>query len=183
MSELSDKVVILEMKEKRRIQEKEQRQKELKAIEEKKRQAKEQKEYEKDLFLACKLDLQAEFEAKIDEFGFDKKFELYNIILRNELINKTGETTPSKNYLDTNYNRFLNETLKKYELNEKYKEEKQKEELAQELEEMAPIYEQKRKQQEKVNICINIFKISCKILKWFFIILFGGIFFVFKISF
>jgi hypothetical protein len=159
----------MEIKEKNKQKEQEKIKKKLKEIEEKKTQAKEQKEYEKDLLIACKNELASEFDKKIEEFGFDKKYELFSIMLRKELINKIAKKATERDYLENNYEKILNSTIKKYELNEKYKEEKAKEDLREYNEKMQPILEEeKRKEEKKEKTLFILFKIW-GVIKWIFV--------------
>lgn len=171
--------------------------KELEKIEKKKQQEKDLKQYEKDILTACKKELRYKFNAGFEEKGLNAKFDFYNIETRNKLIKEIATTEFEGDCLEDNYNKILNETIKKYELNQKYLEEqqriedeKQRQEAEQYIEEMAPIWEkQKRKENIKQylkNAGINILKFVAELVQHPFVILFiiiiiYGIYFLYNV--
>lgn len=181
MSVLSERFYIMEQKQRRQEREQEQRKKEIKAIQQKKAQEKEFKEYEKGLFLACKKELKQKFEEEFRLQGLKAKYHFYKIENRDALIKSIAKSELEGDYLETNYNKFLNETIKKYELHKQYQDERNKE-LAQEyVEEMTPVWEKERKKQETKNILFGILQMFWVVIKWGFIIIFGGIFLLLKL--
>lgn len=156
MSVLSERFYIMEQKQRRQEREQEQRKKEIKAIQQKKAQEKEFKEYEKGLFLACKKELKQKFEEEFRLQGVKAKYHFYKIENRDILIKSIAKSELEGDYLETNYNKFLNETIKKYELHKEYQDERNKEFAEEYVEKMRPTWEKERKQQERKNVANNI---------------------------
>lgn len=181
MSLLSERFYIMEQKQRRQEREQEQRKKEIKAIQQKKAQEKEFKEYEKGLFLACKKELKQKFEEEFRLQGVKAKYHFYKIENRDILIKSIAKSELEGDYLETNYNKFLNETIKKYELHKEYQEERNREIAQEYVEEMRPIWEKERKKRERKNTLFAIVQIIWFVIKWIFIIIFGGIFLLLKL--
>ena len=171
MSVLSERVYLMEQKQRRQEREQEQREKEIKAIQQKKAQEKEFKEYEKGLFLACKKELKHKFEEEFKLQGLKAKYYFYKIENRDALIKSIAKSELEGDYLETNYNKFLNETIKKYELHKEYQDERNKEIAQEYVEKMTPIWEEERKKQEIKNISNNILFSVFKIFEHPFILL------------
>ena len=133
-------------------------------IEQKKQREKNLKQYEKGMLTACKKDLRCKFDEGFEEKGINAKFDFFNIETRNKLIQEIAKTEFEGDCLEDNYNKILNETIKKYELNQKYLEEqqriedeKQRQEAEQFMEEMAPIWEEQRRKEEQRQKIKNVF--------------------------
>lgn len=171
MSELSERFYIMEQKQKYKEREQEQRKKEIKKIQRKKEQQAEQKQYEKDLLLACKRDLKEKFEEEFRLQGLKAKYHFYKIENRDILIKSIAKSEIEGDYLETNYNKILNEIIKKYELNEQYKTEKEKEIAQEYVEKMQPTWEKEQKKQEVKNVVTNILSVILKIFEHPFIFL------------
>lgn len=180
MSELSEKVYLMEQKQRLKEHEQEERKKEIEKIQQKNAQQAEQKQYEKDLLLACKRELRERFEQDFALQGLKAKYNFYNVITRDTIIKSIAKSELQGDYLEANYNKFLNETIKKYELDEQYKEEKQKEIERQYIEEMTPIWEKEQKKKEQKENGIVLVKFIFTIIKWGFIIVFGALFLLLK---
>lgn len=171
MSELSERFYVMEQKQRYKDREQEQRKKEIRAIQQKKEQEKEFKEYEKGLLLACKKELKNRFEQDFKLQGTKAKFQFYNIETRDIIIKSIAKSELEGDYLESNYNKILNEIIKKYELNEEYRTEKEKEIAQQYVEEMRPTWEAERKKQEIKNVRNNIILSILKIFEHPFILL------------
>lgn len=171
MSVLSERFYIMEQKQRRQEREQEQRKKEIKAIQQKKAQEKEFKEYEKGLFLACKKELKQKFEEEFRLQGVKAKYHFYKIENRDILIKSIAKSELEGDYLETNYNKFLNETIRKYELHKQYQDERNKEIAQEYVEKMTPIWEEERKKQKIKNISNNILFSVFKIFEHPFILL------------
>lgn len=163
MSELSERFYMLEYKQKmeeyrkrEKEKEKEKIQKELKKAQRKKEQEKERKQYEKDLLLSCKMDLKNKFEEEFDLQGLKAKYYFYNLENRNIIINSIGKSNLEYDYLESNYNKILQETIKKYELNEQYNEQRNKEIAQEYAEKMRPTWEKEAKKEKTKNATFNI---------------------------
>lgn len=157
MSNLSDRLYLLEYKERMKEKEMADRQKQIEAIQRKKEQEKEFKEYEKGLLLACKKDLKSKFEEEFELQGIKAKYQFYNVKTRDTLIKSIAKNEIVGDYLETNYNKILNEVVKKYALHKEYQEEQEKEIARQYAEKMAPVWEEERKKQARKNVANNIF--------------------------
>lgn len=181
MSILSDKVYLLEQKQRLKDIEQEKRKKEIEKIQRKKDLQAEKKQYEKDLLLACKNDLKYKFEEEFGLQGLDAQYFFYNIAIRDNLIKQIAKTSLEYDFLDNNYNKILKHTIQKYELHKKYQEKKE-EEIAQEyVEKMLPIWnEEHKKEQQKIAIYAFL-KALIISFKWIFIIVFGFIFLLLKL--
>lgn len=180
MSVLSERFYLMEQKQRLREREQEERKKEIAKIQRKKEQQAEQKQYEKDLILACKRELKERFEEDFRLQGLKAKYNFYNVTNRDTIIKSIAKSEMEGNYLETNYNKILNETIKKYELNEQYKTEKEKEIAKQYVEEMTPIWEKEQRKKEQKENAMTFLKLLWLIIKWVFIIFFGGIFLLLK---
>lgn len=180
MSVLSERVYLMEQKQRLREREQEEHKKEIRTIQQKKEQEKEFKEYEKGLILACKRELKEKFEEEFRLQGLKAKYHFYKIENRDILIKSIAKSEMEGDYLETNYNKILNETIKKYELNEQYKTEKEKEIARQYVEEMTPIWEKEQRKKEQKENAMTFLKLLWLIIKWVFIILFGGIYLLLK---
>jgi hypothetical protein len=181
MSVLSERVYLMEQKQRYKEREQEQRKKEYEKAQRKREQKAERKQYEKDLIFACKKELKQKFEEEFNLQGLKAKYYFYKIENRENLIKSIAKSETEGDYLETNYNKFLNETIKKYELNEEYKREHEKE-LAQEyVEKMRPTWEEERKKKERKENTNAFLKLLWLIIKWIFIILFGGIYLLLKL--
>lgn len=163
MSVLSERFYLMEQKQRNKEREQEQRKKEMKKIQRKKEQQAEQKQYEKDLFLACKRELREKFEEEFRLQGLKAKYHFYKIENRDILIKSIAKSELEGDYLETNYNKILNETIKKYELHKEYQDERNKEIAEEYAEKMRPIWEEEQRRQEiknaRNNILLSIFKI------------------------
>lgn len=180
MSELSERVYIMEHKQRIKDREQEEHKKEIEKIQRKKEQEAERKQYEKDLLLACKRELKDRFEQDFNLQGVKAKYNFYNIATRDTIIKSIAKSEAEGDYLETNYNKILNEVIKKYELNEQYKEEQEKEIAQKYVEEMTPTWEAERKKKERNENIMTFFRVLWLIIKWVFIILFGGIYLLLK---
>lgn len=157
MSTLNERVYIMEHKQKLKEREQEKHKKEIEEIQRKKEQKMEQKQYEKDLLIACKEELEERFEEDFSWKGTRAKYNFYSVSVRNNIIKNIAKSKMECDYLEENYNKILNKMIKKYKLNEKYEEEKEKEEIICAIEK-----EQIEKEQES-----NVFQI----IKWIVIII------------
>lgn len=171
MSVLSERVYLMEQKQRLREREQEEHKKEIRAIQQKKEQEKEFKEYEKGLFLACKKELKQKFEEEFRLQGVKAKYHFYKIENRDILIKSIAKSELEGDYLETNYNKFLNETIKKYELHKEYQDERNKEIAQEYVEKMTPIWEEERKKQKIKNVSNNILFSIFKIFEHPFILL------------
>ena len=153
-------------------------QKEVERLQRQLERAKEEKEnkkqYEKDLKIAVENDLKRCFYNCFEREGLEKG--LINLSLkvtRDEVIQNVGENEFERNYIDNNYEKILNKVKKVYENDQKAKNTI----LAYQLQQQQ-IKEQK--QEIKQQKWINTFNIIGNILKWTCIMLFGGIYLIFK---
>lgn len=145
--------------------------KQLEKEKEKKRQL---KEYEKDKMKAVDEDLRNTFKRSFEKEGFENAY--INLRLRetrDEILKNVPETDEELHYIDRNYEKILNEVKKIYENNKKANEEILKIQFNKQEEINRQQYMQEQKK-------INIFNIIGKILKWTCIVLFGGIYLIFK---
>lgn len=180
MSVLGERVYLMEHKQRLKEREQEEHKKEIEKIQRKKEQEAEKKQYEKDLLLACKKELKQRFEQDFALQGIKAKYNFYSVSTRDNIIKSIAKSEMEGDYLETIYNKILNETIKKYELNEQYKEEKQKEIAQQYIEEMTPIWEKEQRKKEQKENAMTFLKFLWIIIKWVFIIVFGGIFLLLK---
>ena len=157
-------------------------QKEVERLQRKLERAKEEKEnkkqYERDLKIAVENDLKNCFYNCFEREGLEKG--LINLSLkvtRDEIIQNVGESETEKNYIDDNYEKILNKIKKVYINDQKAKNAIIAHQLKQQQEkELQEMQEQEKKSQK----WIIIFNIIGSILKWACIILFGGIYLIFK---
>lgn len=183
MSELSERVYLMEYKQRKKEKEQAERQKEIAKIQRKKEQEAERKQYEKDILTAYKRELKGIFENEFDLQGLKAKYFFYKIENRNGIIKSITTSEKGCDFLETNYNKILNDVIKKYELQEQYNEEEAKEIATAEIEKMRPIWEEETKKEESHKNKITFLKLIWFIIKWIFIILFGGIFLIIKFVF
>ena len=153
-------------------------QKEVERLQRQLERAKEEKEnkkqYEKDLKIAVENDLKRCFYNCFEREGLEKG--LINLSLkvtRDEVIQNVGENEFERNYIDNNYEKILNKVKKVYENDQKAKNTI----LAYQLQQQQ-IKEQE--QEKKGQKRMTAFNIIGNIFKWFFIILFGGIYLIVK---
>lgn len=123
----SERLYIMENKQRIKEQEEQKRLKQIEKIERKKEQEKEQKQYEKDLKLACYHDLKNSFDRVFEKANPQTELEInvllsrfYNIDTRNEYIKTFGKTLIEQDYLDSIYDKTLNEVFTKWKNNLKY---------------------------------------------------------------
>ena len=180
MSELSERVYLMEYKQRAKEREQAERQKEIEKIQRKKEQKAELKQYEKDILTACKRELKEKFEKEFELQGLKAKYFFYKIENRNNIVKSIAETQLQADFLETNYNKVLNEVIKKYELQEEYNEERNREIAAEQIEKLRPQWEEERKKQERHENAITFLKLLWTIIKWILIILFGWIYLLFK---
>jgi len=171
MSELSDRLYLLEYKEKKKNKEMENRKMEEQQKQRKKEKEARRKQYEKDLLLSCKMDLKNIFEQEFEMQGTKAKYHFFNISTRNEIINSMAKSVLEGDFLEANYNKILNEVIKKYELNDQYNEQRNKEIAEEYVERMRPIWEKEQKQQKRKNIINNILLFILNIFAHPFILL------------
>lgn len=160
-------------------------QKEVERLQKKLEQAKQEKEnkkqYEKDLKLAVENDLKNCFYNCFEREGLEKG--LINLSLkttRNEIIQNVGENELERNFIDNNYERILNKIKKIYENDQKAKNTILNYQLQQQQEKELQEKLKQEKSNKKWNTFETIFHIIGSILKWTCIILFGGIYLIFK---
>ena len=156
----------------------EENQKEVEKLQKKLEKAKEEKEnrkqYERDLKIAVENELKRCFCNCFEHEGLEKG--LINLSLkttRNEVIENIGKGEWEKNYIDNNYEKILNKVKKVYENDQKAKNTILTYQLQQQQ-----IKEQEQEKKDKK--WITAFNIIGNILKWTCIILFGGIYLIFK---
>lgn len=219
VQELADNNKQLASEYKRAKRELEKNQKEVEKLEKKlelARQEKEnQKEYERDIKKAIERDFTTELKKYINLNGYKKSLiDLYKIEKRTELINKFATNDLEYDFLDSNYEKIINKTLKIYQNNELSKNKIITQQLKEELEKSGNVeiaqkfgydenkiytieginklnnniktYIEKQEQQKKenkTNIFIAIFRFIGLIIKWFFLILFGGLYFICRVLF
>lgn len=151
-------------------------QRKLENLEEEKKQ---EKEYKKDYFIAVRKDLQSTFKLCFDEEGAKKAYiHLRLKSTRERVILNVGENSIERDWLEDNYEKELEKVRKIYENDEKARMEILAPKL---LEEAKKIQEQKEKEERKENIFYSIIYIIGQIFKWIFLILFGGIYFIFRV--
>lgn len=144
----SERLYVMENKQRIKEQEEQKRLKQIEKIERKKEQEKEQKQYEKDLKLACYHDLKNSFDrvfekclATFPTFDENGKIVLqmqlskfYDVEVRNEYIKTFGKTLIEQDYIDSIYDKTLNEVYKKWEKHFEYKQIEEAQKKAQEQE-------------------------------------------------
>ena len=153
-------------------------QKEVEKLQRQLEKAKEEKEnkkqYERDLKIAVENDLKRCFYNCFENEGLEKGLIHLSLkITRDKIIQNVGENEIERNYIDNNYEKILNKVKKVYENDQKAKSIILSYQLQQQQ-----IEEQE--QEKKSQKWITIFNIIGNIFKWFFIILFGGIYLIFK---
>lgn len=123
-----ERLYVMESKQKAKDREEQERLKEIAKIERKKEQEKEQKQYEKDLKIACYHDLKDSFNRVFEkhlttypEFNENGKMVLqmqlsrfYDVSIRNEYIKTFGKTLVEQDYIDSIYDKTLQEVYKKW---------------------------------------------------------------------
>lgn len=144
----SERLYIMENKQRIKEQEEQKRLKQIEKIERKKEQEKEQKQYEKDLKLACYHDLKGSFDRVFEKClatfpNFDENGKIvlqmqlskfYDVEVRNEYIKALGKTLIEQDYIDSIYDKTLNEVYKKWEKHFEYKQIEEAQKKAQEQE-------------------------------------------------
>lgn len=174
-------VQTMNIREARKEQEQQKQLKEIKKIEEKKEREKEQKQYEKDLTKAVENDLKKCFMRCFENEGLKNGYiNLRLLSTRIEIIQNISENALERHFIDENYEKILLKVKRIYENDQKAKDEYTQIKL---LEEQQKQQEEEKKQQEeqqKKNIFINILYYLVQGIKWLFIILFGGIYLIFK---
>lgn len=117
----SERLYIMESKQKSKEREEQENLKEIAKIERKKEQEKERKQYEKDLKIACYHDVKNSFDRVFEKANLKNELELntlvtqlYNIETRNEYIKMFGETVAQQDYIDKIYDKTLKEVYNKW---------------------------------------------------------------------
>lgn len=150
-----------------------------KQIDKLKDEKQQEKEYKKDYFIAVRKDLQTTFKRCFDKEGATKAYiHLRLKETREDVILHVGENSIERDWLEDNYEKELEKVRKIYENDEKARMEILAPKL---LEEAKKAQEQKEKEERKKNIFHSIFYIIGQIFKWIFLILFGGIYFIFRV--
>lgn len=123
----SERLYIMESKQKAKDREEQERLKEIAKIERKKEQEKEQKQYEKDLKIACYHDFKASVERVFERVNPKDDLSIqvllaqfYKLQNRNDYIKAIAKTVEEQDYLEKNYDKILNEVTKKWENHLKY---------------------------------------------------------------
>lgn len=145
-----------------------------KQLERAKKEKEEKKQYERDLKIAVENDLKRCFYNCFEHEGLEKG--LINLSLkvtRDEVIQNVGENEFERNFIDNNYEKILNKVKKVYENDQKAKNTILTYQVQQQQQE-------KQEREEKERKKIIIFDIIGNIIKWTFLILFGGIYLIFK---
>lgn len=142
----SERLYIMESKQKAKDREEQERLKEIAKIERKKEQEKEQKQYEKDLKIACYHDLKNSFDRVFERClatfpNFDEKGRIvlqmqlsrfYDVEIRRDYIRTFGKTVEEQDYIEKIYDKTLNEVYKKWEKHFEYKQIEEAQKKAQE---------------------------------------------------
>ena len=181
MSILSDRIYLLEQKQKIKDLEQEKRKKEIEKIQRKKELQAEKKQYEKDLLLACKNDLKYNFEEEFRLQGSNAKYNFYNIEIRDNLIKQIAKNSLEYDFLENNYNKILKQIIQKYELHQKYQEKKQEEITQEYVEKMLPIWEEEQKKEQRKIAIFTFLKALGISFKWIFIMLLGFIYLLLRL--
>lgn len=181
MSVLSDKVYLLEQKQRLKDLEQEKRKKEIEKIQRKKDLQAEQKQYEKDLLLACKNDLKSKFENEFSLQGLDAQYDFYNIEIRDNLIKQIAKNSLEYDFLENNYNKILKQTIQKYELHKKYQDKKEKDLTEEYVKEMLPIWDAEQKKEQRKIAIYTFFKSLGIGFKWAILLLLGFIYLLLKL--
>lgn len=146
-----------------------------KKLEQEKNKKQEQKEYEKSYKESIEMDLTRTFQRCFERDGLEKGLvNLQLLQTRNEVLQNVAETELEADWINKNYEKILNKVKKIYENDEKAKNKIFMYQLQQQQMEQTT-------QQQKENKIFLIFTIIGKILKWICLILFGGIYFIFKV--
>ena len=123
----SERLYIMESKQKAKEREEKENLKEIAKIERKKEQEKEQKQYEKDLKLACYHDFKASVERVFERANPQDDLSIqvllaqfYKLQNRNDYLKAIAKTVEEQDYLEKNYDKILNEVAKKWENYLKY---------------------------------------------------------------
>lgn len=123
----SERLYIMESKQKAKEREEQEKIKEIKRMEDKKDREKERKQYKKDLLIACYHDLKNSFDRVFERTSPKNELELnvllaqfYNIETRKDYIKTFGKTLVQQDYIDKIYDKTLNEVCNKWKNNLKY---------------------------------------------------------------
>lgn len=140
----SERLYIMESKQKAKERKEQENLKEIAKIEQKKEQEKERKQYEKDLKIACYHDVKNSFDRVFEKANLKNELELntlvtqlYNIETRNEYIKMFGETVTQQDYIDKIYDKTLKEVYNKWKNHLQYVELQQIKEEAKKQEEIS----------------------------------------------
>lgn len=184
-----------------------------KKLEIERQQKKEYREYKTDIKKALERDFISELKNYINKNGYKKaQIDLYKIEKRTEIINKIAKNDLEYEFLDSNYEKITDKTLKIYNNNELAKNKELSQQLKETLQKSGNIeiaqkfgydenkiytieginklndnikaYIEKQEQQEKentTNIFIAFFRFIGLLIKWIFLILFGGLYFIIKV--
>lgn len=140
----SERLYIMESKQKAKEREEQENLKEIAKIERKKEQEKERKQYEKDLKIACYHDVKNSFDRVFEKANLKNELELntlvtqlYNIETRNEYIKMFGETVAQQDYIDKIYDKTLKEVYNKWKNHLQYVELQQIKEESKKQEEIS----------------------------------------------
>lgn len=140
----SERLYIMESKQKTKEREDQENLKEITKIERKKEQEKERKQYEKDLKIACYHDVKNSFDRVFEKANLKNELELntlvtqlYNIETRNEYIKMFGETVSQQDYIDKIYDKTLKEVYNKWKNHLQYVELQQIKEESKKQEEIS----------------------------------------------
>ena len=160
-------------------------QKEVERLQKQLERAKEEKEnkkqYERDLKIAVENDLKNCMYRCFENEGIEKG--LINLSLkttRDKIIQNVGENEVERNYIDNNYEKILNKVKKVYENDQNAKNKIIVYQLQQQQGKELQEKREQEKSEGKWNILQNVCSIIGKTLKWTCIILFGGIYLIFK---
>lgn len=117
----SERLYIMESKQKAKEREDQENLKEIAKIERKKEQEKERKQYEKDLKIACYHDVKNSFDRVFEKANLKNELELnilatqfYNVETRNQYIKMFGEAVTQQDYIDKIYDKTLKEVCNKW---------------------------------------------------------------------
>ena len=153
-------------------------QKEVERLQRQLERAKEEKEnktqYERDLKIAVENDLKNCFYNCFEREGLEKGLIHLSLkVTRDKVIQNVGENEIERNFIDNNYEKILSKVKKVYENNQKAKNTI----IAYQLQQQQIKEQEQEKKDQKY---MTIFNIIGSILKWICIILFGGIYLIFK---
>lgn len=140
----SERLYIMESKQKAKEREEQENLKEIAKIERKKEQEKERKQYEKDLKIACYHDVKNSFDRVFEKANLKNEIELnvlvakfYNVETRNKYIVLFGETVTQQDYIDKIYDKTLKEVYNKWKKHLQYVELQQIKEESKKQEEIS----------------------------------------------